>query len=180
MFYDTSLPEACEVPTKEHASSHHTTKPALKWSLIVVALVIAAAIAVGTGVGLWRHHEHSSQESSTTTRCGVRINLRFSLAHFYSPSAPPNPKVTSHPNVTRPAQYILNDTSLAAVSFPNGDRHLFFQNNAGLIQRVLRTASDNHWSMSANDDLSSSSNPKNYTPLAVDLFGDTQQVPVKN
>ena len=73
MLYDSSFPEArgkTEDSTKERASTHHTTKAALKWLWMVVALLVAAAIAIGVGVGTWRHREHSSKKPSTHIRCG--------------------------------------------------------------------------------------------------------------
>lgn len=93
------------------------------------------------------------------------------LAHFYSPPAPPNPNTTPHPNITHAPQYILNDTSLTALSLSNGDRHLFFQDNTGLIRRAVRTESNGQWTTSPNLNASvdPSSNPglkpKIHTPL---------------
>ena len=99
------------------------------------------------------------------------------LAHFHSSPAPQNPQITSNPSNTRVAQYILNDTSLAALSLPNGDRHLFFQDNAGLIRRVVRTASNNKWSTS--QEVSVPSSAKKYTPLAVILDGPVAEVRIR-
>ena len=81
------------------------------------------------------------------------------MTHLTSPPVPQNHSIISA------SQVILNDTSLAALFLANGDRHLFFQDNAALIQRVVRTASNNRWSTSKNQNLSLSSNPKYYTPL---------------
>lgn len=101
-----------------------------------------------------------------------QIYIPFSLI-LYSPSAPQN-----H-NITPAAQFILDDTSLAAISLANGDRQLYFQDNSGLIQRAIRTATNNQWSTSANQNLSSNSNPKNYTPLAV-IVDDLSSVLIKS
>ena len=93
------------------------------------------------------------------------------LTHFHSPPAPPNPKITPHPNITVAPHYILNDTSLAAVSLSNGDRHLFFQDNTGLIRRAVRVQSNGQWSTSLNLNASMDPamnftfNPKKHTPL---------------
>ena len=75
-------------------------------------------------------------------------------------------------------QYILNDTSLAALSFTNGDRHLYFQGNTGFIHRAVRSASNGRWIMNTSSGLTSSGainaayggfwpKPRNNTPLAV-------------
>ena len=158
MFYDASAPEASEKDNpKEHELSLHVIKPALKWLWITTALVITVAIAIGVGVGIWRRHEHeySSHHPSALLRWGILIDRTFFLTHFYSPS---------NPVITLAEQHILNDTSLAALVLANGDRHLFFQDNTGLIRRAVRTASNNQWSTSPT--LSVDSNAKNHTPLA--------------
>ena len=90
-----------------------------------------------------------------------------SSTHHYSPRAPHDPKSTTNPNITQPAQYILNDTPLAAVSHANGDRQLFFPDNTGLVRRAYRTASNSPWS--TNSSLSIDTTAKNYRPLAVSL-----------
>ncbi|CAD6586035.1 MAG: hypothetical protein ASARMPREDX12_002178 [Alectoria sarmentosa] len=149
VFYENSFPEVhdnIEESIKERVSSHRILKPAFGWPLMIIAMIVAAAIAVGVGVGIWRHREHASHKSSTV------IN-------------PPAPQ--SH-NITPAAQFILNDTSLAALSLSNGDRHLFFQDNTGRIRRTIRTESNNQWSTSLY--LNLSSNPKNYTPLVATAY----------
>ncbi len=83
-----------------------------------------------------------------------RHRQSFFFAHFHRTLVPPIPQST----------YILNDTSLTALSLPNGDRQLFFQGSTGLIRRAVRTASNDQWTTSQT--LSINSNAKNYTPLA--------------
>lgn len=88
--------------------------------------------------------------------CNSRVRsqpiTKLVLTDFRSPPTPPI------------LQHILNDTSLTALSFTNGDRQLFFQDNMGRIRRAVRTASNNQWI--TNLDLSIDSNAKNHTPLA--------------
>ena len=159
--YDSSLPETYsnnEVSTKECAPSLHMTKPALKSALLVLAFTIVAAISVGGGLAIWRHDE----QLSTTSRCGVFTELNFFLAHC-----------CSH-NTISAAYLILNGTSLAALTLANGDRQLFFQDNIGLIRRLIRTASNSQWSTSADQNLSRNSNPRSYTPLTVTVHDITQ------
>ena len=101
----------------------------------------------------------------------------FFLANFHSPpapspTAPQNPAPKSSPNSTIATQYILNDTSLAALVLSDGDRHLFFQDNNGLIRRVIRSASENQWAIDPSRNLSSS--PKSNTPLAATAYSDTE------
>lgn len=80
----------------------------------------------------------------------VRCSTTIIFFLTYSYSIPP------------PKQFILNDTSLAAVSEVSGNRYLFLQDPTGLIRGVVRT--DNQWSTSLN--LGINSNAKNHTPLA--------------
>lgn len=91
----------------------------------------------------------------------------FFLAYFYSP-----PVTTSSPNLPSAAQYILNDTSLAALILPSGDRQLFFQDNDRSIRRAIRTASDKQWTISPY--LNLSANPKKYTPLAATVYNEAE------
>ena len=91
----------------------------------------------------------------------------FFQAYFYSP-----PVTTSSPNLTSAAQYILNDTSLAALILASGDRQLFFQDNNGSIRRAIRTASDEQWAISPYLNLSASS--KKHTPLAATAYSDDE------
>ncbi len=126
-----------------------------------MTLILAATIAIGlgTGIGIWRRRsKHISDKSSSTVRYGIRNDLITSLAYFNSSPSPQNHTIAPA------AQYILNDTSLAAVSLANGDRHLFFQDNTGLIRRAIRTASNGQWSTSSY--LNASSNAKQHTPPA--------------
>ena len=90
----------------------------------------------------------------------------FFLAHPYRPLVPQTPQNTSNPSITRDEQYILNDTSLAALVLSNGDQQLFFQDNTGLVRSAIRTTTDNQWSIGPN--ISVSPNAKKYTRLAID------------
>lgn len=157
MFYNTSHLEVHnnnEKSTRQRVFSLRIVKSSLKRPLIVTALVVAAAIAIAIGVGIWSRHKHSSHILSTTIRCGF-IEIRFILAHFSSSPAPPA------------AQFILNDTSLAAVSLPGGDRYVFFQDTTGLIRSLIYTQSNNQWSTSPS--LNPSFKAKMHTPLAANI-----------
>ena len=83
------------------------------------------------------------------------------------PSTPDSPRAPT-PTVASTAQYILNDTSLAAAILPNGDRHLYFQDSTGRVRYIIRTALTNQWNTSPDSNISASA--KNHTPLAVTAF----------
>ena len=91
----------------------------------------------------------------------------FSLAYSHS-----LPVITSIPNLTSAAQYIFNDTSLAALTPPNNDRQLSFQDNNGSIRRAIFTASANQWTISSYFDLSA--NSKKHTPLVATVYNTTE------
>ena len=60
------------------------------------------------------------------------------------------------------------------MSLSNGDRHLFFQDNTGLIRRAVRTESNGQWTTSPDLNVSTIPSLKRNTPLAAagaDLLG---------
>ena len=164
VFYSTLAPELHEKNSVSgNAASLRVTKLALKWPWIVT-VVVATAIAIGIGVGVWRQRDLSHEPS--VPRCGADPDRASFWLTLYRPLVPQTPQNTSNPNIIQAEQFILNDTSLAALVLPNGDRQLFFQGNTGLIRSAIHTTTDNQWSMGPN--ISASSNAKKYTPLAVD------------
>ena len=103
-----------------------------------------------------------------TTSRNVHIPFTYSSSQpVAGPSTPDSPTPRT-PTNTSTAQYILNDTSLAAAILPNGDRHLYFQDSTGRIRYLIRTASTDQWNTSP--DLNISASAKNHTPLAVTAF----------
>lgn len=169
VFYSTLAPELHEKKSvKENAASLRVAKLALKWPWILTVVVVTA-IAIGVGVGVWRHRDLSHAPSAP--RCGVDSDRASFWLTLYRPLVPQTPQNTSSPNITRAEQYILNDTSLAALIHTNGDRQLFFQDNTGLIRNAIRTSTDTQWIM--GPDINVSSNVKKYTPLAVNLLLDS-------
>lgn len=103
-----------------------------------------------------------------TTSRNVHISFTYSFSQSVAdPSTPDSPTPRTSINAST-AQYILNDTSLAAAILPNNDRHLYFQDSTGCIRYVIRTASTNQWSLSPDSNITASA--KNHTPLAVTAF----------
>ena len=98
------------------------------------------------------------------------VGIGVAIVHLASSYSPP--ATTSSRNLTSAAQYILDDTSLAALIIPNGDRHLFFQDNNGSIRHAIRTGSDKQWTISPY--LNLSANPKTHTPLAATVYNEAE------
>lgn len=88
----------------------------------------------------------------------VAVSVRFGLAAKKSTSLGEEPKVLLRPHG------ILNDSALAAVELPNGDRRVFFQGNSGNIRQAVYVGSSKQWSAGFTD--IGVSNPKMHTPLA--------------
>lgn len=85
----------------------------------------------------------------------VAVSVRFGLAAK---------KSTSLDKVLLRPHGILNDSALAAVELPNGDRRVFFQENSGNIRQAVYVGSSKQWSAGFTD--IGVSNPKMHTPLA--------------
>lgn len=68
---------------------------------------------------------------------------------------------------------ILNDSALAAVELPNGDRRVFFQGN---IRQAVYQGSRNQWSASLTDIIVSDA--KMHTPLAAIALNKTDEIVV--
>lgn len=60
------------------------------------------------------------------------------------------------------------NTSLAAVTLPDGNRHVYFQEAAGGLRRALYSSRSNQWQMSAGG--FSVLGAKNDTPLSAAVF----------
>lgn len=60
----------------------------------------------------------------------------------------------------------MDNTSIAAITLPNGNRHVYFQENTGALRRAIFSSQAGVWRVS--DDVAQiASRPENNTPLAV-------------
>ena len=59
---------------------------------------------------------------------------------------------------------ILDDTSIAALALPNGDRRVFFQDLSGVIRQAFHSSSSGEWRADTNYVVAS--NARNHTPIA--------------
>lgn len=85
------------------------------------------------------------------------IQLILHSASSPTPTAPPTGVLLS-------PHRILNESALAAVELPNGDRRVFFQENNGSIRQAVYLESRQKWSAGLKDIVVSDA--KIHTPLA--------------
>ena len=116
----------------------------LRRNSIILAIVfsfvlIAIALGAGLGVGL-SHRDVTSVPAATAA----------------SPVSTPLPILKNG---------ILNDTSLAAVTTAEGNRHIFFQDINGSLRHNAFDQSSNKW-LNGTDYVESDSPPRNLTPIA--------------
>ncbi|KAG7004505.1 ToMV susceptible protein tm-1(GCR26) [Physcia stellaris] len=157
IFYSDSPPEA--IPTDEKRNSLQTgslaTSPSSRLSsrmVIVITAIIAAVIvglAVGIGMGLGLKRQSASSNVSTMVPSAVASTSPSSS----SPSTSP---LTD--------KQILDDTSIAALALPNGDRRLFFQDLSGLIRQASHSSSSGEGRADTNYVVAS--NARTRTPIA--------------
>ena len=107
--------------------------------------MIAIALGVGLGVGLT--HRDATLAPSVTAA---------------SSSSTPLPILKNG---------ILNDTSLAAVTTAEGNRHIFFQDINGSLRHNVYDQSSNKW-LNGTDYLDSDLPPRNLTPIAAFAITD--------
>lgn len=76
-----------------------------------------------------------------------------------------SPNATAQPTGdVVPPHGILDNSALAAVELPNGDRRVFFQENNGNIREAVYQESSKQWSLGLTNNVTSDA--KRLTPLA--------------
>ena len=73
---------------------------------------------------------------------------------------------------------ILDDTSIAALVLPNGDRRLFFQDRSGVIRQAFGSSSSEEWR--ADISYIVASNARNHTPIATALLSYGYYIDINN
>lgn len=107
-------------------------------TIVTCVTLLAIALAVGLGVGL----QHGA--------------LSAAAAPTLAPIPTPSPSLKNG---------ILDDTSLAAVTTMDGNRHVFFQDINGSLRHTVFERSSEVWLNDA-EYIITSSQPRNLTPLA--------------
>ena len=132
-------------------------------SIIVCGAFLTVALGVGLGIGL-RHEEAASTVASTT--------ILITSAASNPASSPTSTSTSSPSSVPALPHSIINDTSLAAVTALNGDKHIFFQAANGSLRPTVFGQAASSWATEA-DFITTGSLPRNNTPIvAIDISSE--------
>ena len=119
----------------------------------MATLLLAIALGVGLGVGLHNHRNFSDAPTATSSA----------------------PASSQTPSVVPINHGVLNDTSLAAVSY-NGDRYIFFQDINSTIRSKRFSTSASSW-LPSSDWIYDGPVPRNNTPItAIEIDSTTEPV----
>ena len=125
VIHEQGLPEVSQEKTKDLNGKQpsYTSYFRSQWFVIAsIALIIAIGLGVGLGVGLKKSNIANSGTNGSS-----------------GPLAPSN---STSPVFARGA---LNDTSLASVATPDGNRHIFLQDINGTLRHAIFSSVANLW-----------------------------------
>ena len=120
----------------------------------IIVCVLVIALAVGTGVGVKVSKDPSSP--STTSPIPTPSD---------SASLIPTPTHSGAPSLNL-NHGALKDTSLAAVSESNGNKHIFFQDINSSLRHTIYYETSSDWSQ-AVEFIQLERQPRNHTPISV-------------
>ena len=126
-------------------------------AILACLILIAIALGVGLGIGLRRRESSTSDAGTSPDAIPTSMVASSSVSSVLSMIASP----TSSPSKNG----ILDDTSLAAVTTFDGNRHVFFQDTNGSIRHTLYAQSAGSWT-TAPDLVATFSPPRNNTPIS--------------
>ncbi|KAL8899410.1 MAG: hypothetical protein Q9207_006216 [Kuettlingeria erythrocarpa] len=171
VFYDNSAPEAIEIKSTSSSeaigalpgSDPAPAQNSKKWRkalilVILAAVVVVAALGTGLGVGLPQRAQRNAIANSPSSPTIPGNSSTATVSVSILPSATGRVTNRVFPNALR------NNTALAAVTLPKGNRHVYFQDRTGAIRRAIFAAESKLWQASAEEKLIV--NAKNNTPLA--------------
>jgi len=164
--HDNNSPEAIYLAEKEgHGSSLATSNGRGRktcWMLagVILLVIIFMALGIGLGVGLHaRSVARNAQSAGSPISAGPSIPSSSSV-----PASASTPIVVPAPSAD-PAHTLLNDTSTAAVTTSNGNRHVFFQESTGTIRESIYSSSSAKWLTDISYVVASDA--RNHTPMSV-------------
>ena len=127
--------------------------------IVLCLILIAIALGVGLGLGLRKRDAPSTADTATlpdATPTSTVASSSVASVLSITTSATPVPSNKG----------ILDDTSLAAVTSFDGNRHVFFQDTNGSIRHTVYAQSAGSWATAPDLVSISSSPPRNHTPLS--------------
>ena len=77
------------------------------------------------------------------------------------------------PAVPSSKHAVLSDTSIAAVTLPNGDRQVFFQERSGIIRQAVYSTGAKVWAAGNTTSFQVADDARNNTPLAAILYSES-------
>ena len=162
---DESLPEVNPHAINSARTARKTKPrfPLLLWCsskrvFLTVSVLAVVAIAVGLGVRFGFVDKGAQSKDPM-------YSFRFFMCTCYLHPRCADSTFASRPTISSPVPHgILNDTSIAAMSMSDGDRHIFFQDSTGTIRQAIYTVTTNQWASPLS--LVVATDAKNNTPLA--------------
>ncbi|KAL8786833.1 MAG: hypothetical protein Q9213_002570 [Squamulea squamosa] len=167
VFYDRHPPEAVAIDslgdTSDEPTKTATRKPRtqlVSWFLLLAIVSIAIALGVGLGVGLKRSGTKDASETPTPPASAIASHSSIATTSTAAPTS-----ATSATHTDPMLQHgMLDNTSLAAVTFPNDNRHVYFQEKTGAFRRATYSSQAKLWQAASDPHLPP--DVKNSTPLA--------------
>lgn len=77
-----------------------------------------------------------------------------------------NLQASQTPQTPPPKHRVLEDTPIAALTLPNGDRRLFFQEFTGTIRQAMYAKNNDNWAADPTPAFQLANDARNSTPLA--------------
>ena len=143
------------VVDNKNLHQHYTIKISRKmcWIFSVGLCIVTIAVAIGVGLGVVRRSGDAGYLSSPMTITTSMLNRNHSI----SPT-----------EATKLEHGLVDNSTFSIVTLPNGDKHLFFQENGGNIRQAVYQAADQSWATSSSFILAS--NAKYNTPISANYY----------
>ena len=153
---------------------HSMNSSRLNISKMLIAFAIATVIAVGLGVGLGVGlHKLQGRSTSSPKPLTTQVLTNASTASTIS-----GPMTSPTAPVPLLKHRLLDNTSIAATAFNNGNRWIFFQDVTGVVRHATFSTKAGFWQLSAKTgDIDGA---KNNTPLAAINLDRTSDVKIRN
>ncbi|KAL8792432.1 MAG: hypothetical protein Q9195_004965 [Heterodermia aff. obscurata] len=160
--YDDAPPEALPISGESNsADSKSIPAPSARRLssrrvniIIVIVMTVIMSLAVGTGAAI-------GLSKVTKTASARYVGWVPMFAEYENAE----PMTLDSPTPVLTDKRILDDTAMAALALPNGDRRLFFQDLSGAIRQAFYSAASRQWRADVQHIVAS--NAKNHTPIAV-------------